>query len=837
VASIDDRIDEYVGLTAGPGMTQPGFSLKRHATSELTGKVHVEQLAFMRDRSHRTHVMCARQCGKSQGCDGVLMDAGLFKPHSTNIILGLNGPHVRMQNWEPIWKRMFDRYGGIDPDWRNEQRMVTAFPNGARVIMSGTDDAKHLKNYLGGRIDNGVFIVDECFPAGTLVDGSPIETIRVGDAVSAVDHLSGRVVRRKVARVLEKKVSDLVRIAFTGGSVVCTPNHPVFAKGRGYVHAGSLGSGDMLCVRRSVSGPQDVLGAVSVDAPPSPVDGEPVAHAGGQRETVGDAPREQSDEQPGVKGEDAGDVVGDGSSAERPGWQREGADGSGIGAGGSAWSSLEDRGGGADEGEARVRLSDLLQAGLGGRIDQDVYRGRWSQPFDAGPEGAGREEDGALGWARVEGVSRVEPGSPGGTTVYNLEVEGAHTYFANGALVHNCQDQQNLDELLDSVLPPMMGMNARLILAGVFPDAPVGRFWRESGWVERDGQWLQEPSRGWSRHNWGRLANVHVPDSWEQLQRYLSDTGLTMNDQQIIRDWQGKPAFDPNVTAYRYDRLRNGYTAQMPDWLRMVYAQQKDDRGRDLKYAHEMRPDKDGVLHGMMAAEPIAGVRIFSLALDPGATSDAASIQGFGWGPDFRGAQHLFDWTTLRRSHVSTGDMFAVLGLAYKAFLRWGEALNPRYDAGSSQNTIDNLQNDYGLPLVLAAKKTDLIGQVNRFNDLMTEAKLKVMQGSAMEQDLMRARWNKAALERHQRDWDRSHHPNASESGRYALQDYFEAAVPKQTGPGAGYGYQDPIDKSRPAVSYNQITGTGEAYGGGNAFDPGGGNGSGGGGYGGAWNP
>src|SRR6185312_11526615 len=155
-------------------------------------------------------------------------------------------------------------------------------------------------------------------------------------------------------------------------------------------------------------------------------------------------------------------------------------------------------------------------------------------------------------------------------------------------IVDESQDQPVLNELLDSILPPMMGANARLILSGVFPEAPVGRFWRESGWVERDGQWVQEQSRGWSRHNWGRLANVHLSDSWQVLQRYLADTGLTINDQQIIRDWQGKPAFDPNVTAYRYDRARNGYSPQVPDWLRMVYAQQKDDRGRDLKFAHEM---------------------------------------------------------------------------------------------------------------------------------------------------------------------------------------------------------------------------------------------------------
>lgn len=524
--------------------------------------MHDKQLAFTRDRSHRVHVMCARQAGKSQGDDAILMDAGLFAPYSTNIILGLNGPHIRMNNWEPIWKRLFDRFAGLDSDWRNEQRMVTTFPNGARVIMSGTDDAKHIKNVLGGRIDNGVFIVDEC------------------------------------------------------------------------------------------------------------------------------------------------------------------------------------------------------------------------------------------------------------------------------------QDQAVLDELLDSILPPMMGENARLILSGVFPEVPAGRFWRESGWVERNGEWVQEQSRGWSRHNWGRLANVHTPDAAKVLERYLEDTGLTMEDPQIVRDWGGRPAFDPEATAYRYLKSRNGYVPVTPEWLRMLYGSAKDgvaidDRGKSIKYAHEMRLDKSGARYGMMAAEPHDGVDIFALALDPGSNSDRASIQGWGWGTRYRSLQHVLDWTSERKAHLSTGDMFAVLGLFYRALLRHGlgasNVCNPRYDAGSSQNTIDNLQNDYGLPVVLAAKKSDLIGQVNRNNDLLKEGKAKIMIGSALEQDYTRARWDKPSLERHQRVWARAWHPDASEAGRYAVQDYFEAFQEKPQ-PAVNYGYQDALTqpRMRPQPAFDPEYG-------GTFGNPTGERGSGG--YGGGWQP
>lgn len=555
---LERGIEELLALTERERPRLPRFSLEN-----FCGK-HVKQLAFAKDRHHRKHVMCARQVGKSYADDGILLDAGLTLPQSTNIILGINGPQIRNNNWEPIWKRQFDKFSGLDGASSNETRMVTTFPNGARVFFGGVDDARHIKNLLGGRVERGVVIIDE------------------------------------------------------------------------------------------------------------------------------------------------------------------------------------------------------------------------SQ--DAGPM---------------------------------------------------------LDELLDSILPPMLGAGAQLILSGVFPEVPAGRFWRESGWHERDGQWTQDVGfHGWSHHNWGRRDNVFTPDAWALLERYLEETGLSMNDPQIIRDWMGLPSFDPEATAYRYLKSRNGYDPVTPEWLRMIYGQAKDgvavdERGKEIKYAHEMRIDKDGGRYGMMAAIPHEGVNIFGGALDPGSNSDRASIQFWGWGERYRGVQHVFDWTSQRRARLSTGDMFAVLGLAYRMLLKVGDgagACNPRYDAGSSQNTIDNLQGDYGIPLVLAAKKSDLIGQINRNNDLLTDGRAKVMIGSALEQDYTRARWDKAALERGQRVWARAWHPDSSEAGRYGLQDYYEAAVEKHD-PNLSYGYKEPIP-STPAI----MGGGGDTgYGSGSGWtggDPGGG-----GGYGGGFQP
>jgi hypothetical protein len=131
----------------------------RFSVEALAGE-HTKQLAFMRDRSPWIHVMCARQSGKSWGDDGILLDNALSSPQSTNLLLGLTGTAARTNNWEPIWKRLCERFG-IPDEWHNNTRMLTSFPNGARVMFAGTDDITHVRSYLGNRLDNGVVIIDE----------------------------------------------------------------------------------------------------------------------------------------------------------------------------------------------------------------------------------------------------------------------------------------------------------------------------------------------------------------------------------------------------------------------------------------------------------------------------------------------------------------------------------------------------------------------------------------------------------------------------------------------------------------------------------------------------
>lgn len=471
--------------------------VERFSLSAIAGS-HEKQRAFVFDQSRRIHVMCARQSGKTWGDVAILIDNALRRPNTTNIFLGLNSVAVRMNVWEPVTSRMFDRFEDLNRAWFNETRMLVRFPNGSRLIFGGYDDFRHIKNLLGGRLDGGVIVADEA---------------------------------------------------------------------------------------------QDASGV--------------------------------------------------------------------------------------------------------------------------------------------------------------------------------------LDELLDVILPPMLTPSTRIILSGTIPDTPAGRFWEES------------KNTSWSRHNWGRLANVHTPEAREMLDLYLADTSLTEDDPQIQRDWFGRAVFDVTATAYRYLVERNGYIAIPPAWLKPLYEAQADTvRGHALAFCHPMQLDKkNGVRFGLMAAQPRDGVTNFAFAIDPGSTSDRASIQGIGWGQNSHDVDHVFDWTTPRGARLTTGQIFAVAGVANRMFNvgRGGAILKWRYDAGSSQNTIDNLLTDYGLPLILAAKKTDLIGQVNRASDLLVQARAKVMIGSALEQDLQRARWDKTALAHGQHKWAAAHHPDPSEGWRYSLQDFFDCFVaPKE---------------------------------------------------------
>jgi hypothetical protein len=87
-------------------------------------------------------------------------------------------------------------------------------------------------------------VIDECFPAGTLVDGKPIEDIEIGDQVSAYNETSGNLERRTVTGTFVRKApSSLIQITTQDGSFICTEEHPVFTQ-RGWIPAKTIARND-----------------------------------------------------------------------------------------------------------------------------------------------------------------------------------------------------------------------------------------------------------------------------------------------------------------------------------------------------------------------------------------------------------------------------------------------------------------------------------------------------------------------------------------------------------------------------------------------------------------
>lgn len=100
----------------------------------------------------------------------------------------------------------------------------------------------------------GLVVTDECFPAGTLIDGRPIESIAAGDLVNSFNHETGVVEQRVVSAVMKRPLSgdsfcDLVVVTLDNGvEVTCTPGHPVYTLDGGYVEAAFLGEGTEVLV-------------------------------------------------------------------------------------------------------------------------------------------------------------------------------------------------------------------------------------------------------------------------------------------------------------------------------------------------------------------------------------------------------------------------------------------------------------------------------------------------------------------------------------------------------------------------------------------------------------
>jgi hypothetical protein len=303
-----------------------------------------------------------------------------------------------------------------------------------------------------------------------------------------------------------------------------------------------------------------------------------------------------------------------------------------------------------------------------------------------------------------------------------------------------------------------------IVLAGTIPETDGGVFmdrWKNSNW---------------SKHNWSQMENPHMADPYGELMEYLAaNPGLTIDSPIIQRERFGRFVYDPNATAYTYSSELNGYNPVLLPWA--------DEVMRDgIKM-----PPNDAFPNGrifipsglMMAAAPEPWVEWISIAVDEAARRDRVAVQAIGWGKRSHRIQHLFDWTSEPGKKYTQGEIYAVAGLVRQRYGVNGRGVLPmKRDAGSSPNAIDTLMRDFGIPIIIAAKKGDRKAGVERCNTTLVDGRDMIMRGSCLEEDLQKSKWDKDARERGAWEWDRSWHPDAGDSWRYAKEHYFDAFEP-----------------------------------------------------------
>jgi hypothetical protein len=339
------------------------------------------------------------------------------------------------------------------------------------------------------------------------------------------------------------------------------------------------------------------------------------------------------------------------------------------------------------------------------------------------------------------------------------------------ACVDEGQDQQEsvLSDVLGRILPhALTDRRGTLICMGVVPEVEAGTFWD-----------LYAKS-SWSKHTFSQMENPFIPHAREELEEYLTaNPGLTVESPVIQRERFGKMVFDRTLTAYRYTPGLNSYVPEEPDWFEDREKWLADEYPEaNLVYLERTQEPTDGKARfGMMAAVPHAGIVNFHASVDQ-ARQDRVSLNVVGSGSDTPEVQQVFEWSTPRGAQLTMSQIAPIMALAQL-----------HYDITSwsmdgVQNELDTFAGDYGIGAVKAPNKNDLPGQVRRQNDLLTKGWSKVMEGSATEEDLKKARWSKDARAKGKFSWASQWHPDPSESWRYAHAAYhLEWAPPEPPKP------------------------------------------------------
>lgn len=282
-----------------------------------------------------------------------------------------------------------------------------------------------------------LLIIDECFAAGTkittLTGHKDIELVRCGDAVYN-QHGIGI-----VEAISIKPSNDLYRLEFDDGTVTeCTANHPHFTE-QGWKTTRELEIGSYFFSEQGMRllwervETLDKLWGRRKDN---------IRHAREELEYANYLLQillkeiTESNEQSSKPFKNEGNSQGNQTQTYTAWRERAIVTFATISPTTCAWARVGSRDSNPNEDPERKRLSDLLQAGLSKSRVDDGDRNRRGISHNIGKKSTGQKENRSAYFPRLVSVSHIKRESP--EPVYNLQVSGHPSYFANGKLVHNC---------------------------------------------------------------------------------------------------------------------------------------------------------------------------------------------------------------------------------------------------------------------------------------------------------------------------------------------------------------------------------------------------------------
>lgn len=300
-------------------------------------------------------------------------------------------------------------------------------------IIYATIGSIYKKAHLLGRID--LVLADECFVAGTKISTPSgdvnIEDINVGDVVF-------NQIGTGVVEGVSKKESDCIySVEISNGEIInCTGNHPFFTE-RGWKKASELENGARLFCSKDMLMLWERVSSMGKDGRMDSSISDVRAELGKAELLLREVCKEIKPDIFGQAGEDEDKQSSERDPAQAYTARRERAIAN-LAAACSSSCTWGWMGSGAfDQNDVySERGSSIVQSGYSKSVNDGGHRSGREQSLPAGEKGAGREEDKMLGSIRVVSVSRIK--REGITPVFNIQVSGHPSYFANGVAVHNC---------------------------------------------------------------------------------------------------------------------------------------------------------------------------------------------------------------------------------------------------------------------------------------------------------------------------------------------------------------------------------------------------------------